>query len=454
MNLIFEQASFWPGILWILSLGLGLPLIIAALVLFIKRKKLKKSTATQTAHVPEEYSGPYKIEFKKQNDKITPEIEIGQIAEAMRKRHVGEVMRLNIRETIKKTIRSGGFPSLIFTPRTEPTDFLVFLDKSSAAGHETQLFEYVVKRLQNEQVNIVAYHYYKEPLLLSNDRLNHSMIPVDKIGRLYPHTALIIFSNTEAFFQSMNRKLKPWVTEKFNVWQRKIIITPIPYNDWDYKESTWLQEGFTVVPADLNAHYLIIGEINDLINREKLHKQTMPHTYSARFIDFDDWDALKKYLVDNPQLLQWVCALGVYPYVDWKVTIAIGKAIESASSKSDALVTYSNLLKISRIKWMQSGILPDESMKTLQHLENKNEVIARNVMVQLLHEVEDDISPTSLVKDEFDLNKTVNRFLLHTQNPVNNNLTDAEKELMKKYVSDQSLDYPLDSYLNLKIQHC
>lgn len=446
-----KKDTNYKAIIPVLLYGFIIPTGAVALLLLSLRRKKKTAHKPKESNVqtPQKYDGPYKLEFKTQNDKIATEKEISQLAEAMRKRHVGEVMSLNIRQTIKNTIRTGGLPSLIFTPRTQPTDFLIFLDKGGSIGHQVQLFEYVLKKLHNEQVNIIPYQFYKEPLLLSNEKLNHSMLPVDKISRLYPDTVLFIFSNTEAFFQSMNRKFKPWVTEKFKVWQHKIIITPVAVNDWDYKETALLSEGFTVVPADLNAHHLIIAEINNLINKEKLKKLLVSPAYSSRFINFDEWNELKEYLGDDQQLVQWVCALAVYPYVDWKVTVAIGKNIEEHSPGKNPLVTYSNLLKISRIKWMQTGVQPDElRVHMLQHLDNRTEVIARETMVRLLKDLEPEINASSLIKDEFDLNKTVNRFLLHTQNPGENTLTEDEKELMKEYVHGQQLDYPLEKYLN------
>ncbi|MBC7826839.1 MAG: N-acetylmuramoyl-L-alanine amidase [Chitinophagaceae bacterium] len=443
-----QENKNWKAILWVLLYALALPAGIASFVLYFKRRKNKEPFKTQPPPT-QDYTGPYTIEFKTQNDKIATEKEISQMAEAMRKRHVGDVMLLNLRRTISNTIRSGGFPSLIFTPRTQPTDFLVLLDKGNSGGHQVQLFEYVLKKLQNEQVNITAYYFYKEPLLLSNEKLNHSMLTVDKVARLYPNTVLFIFSNTDAFFQTMGTKLKPWVNEKFKLWQHKIIVTPVPVNDWDYKETALLNEGFTVVPADLNAHQLIIGEINDLINREKFKKIPLPSAYSSRFVNFDEWSELKEYLGSDEELLQWVCALAVYPYVDWKVTVAIGKAIEENSSQQNHLVTYSNLLKISRIKWMQSGAQPDDlRLQMLQYLNSKTEIIARNTMVQLLEEAGTEITDSSLVKNEYELNKTVNRFLLHTQNPDANDLTDNEREQMKEYVRQEWLDYPLQNYLD------
>ncbi|MBA2563558.1 MAG: hypothetical protein H0V14_11740, partial [Chitinophagaceae bacterium] len=398
--------------------SLVLPASLAAIILYYRRRKQPGQKEKPVIDEPKEYTGPYKIEFKKQEDKITPEKEISQLAEAMRKRHVNDQLVLNVKKTIQKTIRSGGFPLLHFSAKTQPTDFLVFTDKENSEGHQVKLFEYIIKKLQNEQVNITGYSFYKEPLLLSNEKLNHSMLPVEKVARLYPNTILFILSNTSAFFQSLNTKLKPWAIEKFKSWEHKIILTPIPVNDWDYKETALMNAGFTVVPADLNAHSLITNEINNLVNRQKLKNISLPASYSSRFVDFEDWDQLKQYLDHDQRLLQWICTLAIYPHIDWKVTVALGKALEEKSEDKIKLVTYSNLLKFSRIKWMQTGLQSDAlRLKMLQHLNNESEAIARDTMVHLLNEVEAAVSETSLIKDEFEMNKTVNKFLLHTRDP-------------------------------------
>ena len=439
----------WNVIIPAVLFSLMIPGIFAAIILRFNRKKRKpKLTATYQPD-DQEYSGPYKIEFKTQDENIVVEKEISQLADAMRKRHIGEVMFLDVDKTINKTIRSAGFPTLQFTPRTQPTDFLVFLDKGNADSHQVQLFEYFLGRLRNEQVNLTTYHFHKEPLVLSNDKFNHSMLPVEKVSRLYPNTILVIFSNTIPFFESLTTALKPWVTEKFKTWNHKIIITPVPVNDWDYKENALMKAGFTVVPADLNAHQLIDREITDHLNREKFKKFAIPNSYSSRFTNFDDWNELKIYLGNDPLLVQWVCALGVYPYADWKVTVAMGRAIEDANKRKDPLVTFTNLLKLSRIKWMHTGVLPDDlRLQMLQQLNPSNEITARKTIVRLLDEVKDQITPTSLIRDEYQLHHTVNKFLLHSNSPTEHVLTEEEKATMQEYVRNGALDYPLEKYLD------
>ncbi len=427
-----------------------LPLTLAAFILFIKRKKdLKEKSGMQEPAELKEYTGPYKIEFKDQVEKISAEKEISLLAETMRKRHVNDISFLNVPKTILATIRSGGFPFLQFSPKTQPTDFLVFIDKEYAESLQVKLFEYVIKRLETEQVNINSFSFYKEPLLLSNEKMNQSMLPVDKVARLYPNTILFIFSDTREFFETLSTKLKQWVIDKFKSWTHKIILTPVPVNDWDYKENTLVAAGFTLVPADLNAHHLITNEINDLINRQKIQNVVIPSSYSSRFVNFDEWGQLVNYLGNDPELVQWTSALAVYPYIDWKATVAIGKALEEKSNAKIKLVNYTNLLKLSRIKWMQTGLIPDSlRLEMLSHLSNDSEAIARKTMLELFHEVEENITASSMIVDEFELNKTVNKFLLHTRNPAEHLLSAAENERMKSYVENQWLDQPLEKYLD------
>lgn len=439
----------WSKIILMMLGFLVLPVTVAIIILFLRRKKPKGKSTAVVHNEDQHYSGPYTIEFKQQDKNIIAEKEIGQLAEGMRKRHVTDMLNLDLKKTIRQTIAAAGFPTLSFSPRSQPSDFLAFLDKDLPQAHHVKLFEYLVKQMQVEQVNITSYSFFKEPLLLSNDQLNQRLLPVDKVSRLYPNTILFIFSDGKAFFQSAGTNLKNWVAEKYRPWVHKILFTPNPVNDWDYKEKMLMQAGFTVIPADLNAVHLVKEEINKMIDRQKINKVVIPSNYSARFIDFDNLNQVKNYLGNNSLLIKWICATAVYPVVNWKVTVALGKAIEKHSDNKVPIVTYSNLLKLSRIRWMQTGILKDEMrLEMLKELDNETEVIAREKIIELLDEVSDDIPESSLIKDEYNLNHTVNRFLLHTSNPLQYNISEDEKETMNVMVKQQWLDYPLDKYLS------
>ena len=347
---------------------------------------------------------------------------------------------------------------MCFTRKTVTKKFLIFIDKNYGGSLEVNLFEFLIRRLQAEKVDIHPYSFYREPLLLSSEKADQRLVPVDRIAQLYPETTLIIFSDASAFFRSMSTELEPWALNKFRSWENKMIITPIPFKDWDYKQRALRRAKFTIVPADLNAFDILINEINNL-NQQRNITNEITGTYSSRFVKFNEWQELKdylgkdeKYAEEKKMLIQWVASLAVYSHIDWNVTVALGKAIEENDSEKRKLVTYTNLLKLSRIEWLQTGILSDRlRFEMLKQLDEESQRVARVTMVSLFDDV-GNVPEKSLVAEEVKLNKTVNKFLLHTYTPDKYELKkeeiDSVNESMKRYTERKWLGWSLKKHLD------
>lgn len=409
------------------------------------------------------YTGPFTIAFNSQETKIHTEPAILQLAETLRKRHETDVYRLHIGKTIRSTIKKGGFPDFQFTPVTQPVDYLVFIDKEYPSSHIVKLYNYVVSSLAKEQVNLTVYNYHREPLLLSNEKLNHQLIPVDKLSRLYPGTILFLFADAETFFRPHSRQLYDWVKDKFKNWQTKIIFTAISEKDWGEREKVLYDAGFTVVPADINGHNIISSEINNMIDKHKLKKSIQPGAYSYRLVNFNTWGNVEKYIEDacaenkitlgiqtDPYLLkEWLCATAVYPHINWDVSIAIGKAIEDVYAEPGKLVNYSNLLILSRISWLKDGQMPDKlRVEMLQKLSKANEIIARETVSEMLGEISDKIPASSLVFGEYKMQQVTNRFLVNKFRKGDIDFKDPDFTAVKEYLDKDKFDLPTDTYLN------
>ncbi|MBL7740098.1 MAG: hypothetical protein JNK14_12850 [Chitinophagaceae bacterium] len=406
---------------------------------------------------------PYEIKFKPQEDKIARETAVSQLAETLRKRHSSDVFRLSIGKTIRQTIKKGGFPVFEFTPRTQPADFLLFVDTEYPDSHLLKLYRYVISCLKKEQVNLTAYSYYREPLLLSNESLNHLLIPAEKLARLYPGTILFLFTDGTSFFRTIDMRLQEKIVEKFKGWDTKLIFTSVAKKDWGSREMQLYQAGFTVVPADVNAHQLISDEINNMIDRQKLKKTVIPDTYSSRLVNFNEWKEVKQYLHDaciqnntvlagetGYQLLkEWLCATAVYPKVNWEVTIAAGKAIEQTKCSPGQLVNYSNLLVLGRIQWLKDGHLTDTMrIEMLKELDPATEILAREAISHLLEEIKEDIPASSAVYGEYDLQRATNRFLVRSYREGEIGFEDSDYIAVKEYADKGRLDEPAEIYLN------
>jgi hypothetical protein len=223
--------------------------------------------------------------------------------------------------------------------------------------------------------------------------------------------------------------------------------------------------GFTVIPADTNASQVIDDEINNLIDKQKL-KKSIPSTYSTKLINFNDWEEVKNYLRDvskenkkttDPESLylllkEWLASTAVYPYVNWEVTIAIGKAFEEKYNVPGKLLNYTNLLALSRIQWLKDGQMPDNlRIAMLKDLDYKNEINAREALKVLLDELKDDIKPGSAMYEEYRLQTVTNDFLLKKFNKGDIAPGDKDFIAMDKYMQEGELDWHLDVFYNLKM---
>ncbi len=442
----FQTANLF----WILLLMLLLPALITWLVYKFPGKKSvkdtsqKKQVVQETNETPDREEGPFFIEFKNQDHNISPDEQISQLADGLRKRQFSDALALNIKKTITSTINAGGFPTFQFSPRTKPVDFLILIDKEYPDSYTVKLFEYLVDRLKAEQVNITVYDYYKEPLYLNNKRHNHIHIPLDRLAQLYPDTVLIMFTSGHLLLEPLKPQLKSWVKDKLQLWPHQLIITPVPKKDWTYKELLIQQSGIMIVPADIYQNDLLrilLDSIRLQIETTKQSKVEIPSAYTSRFFNFQEFEELRKYL-NNDNLLKWISATAVYPNVDWAVTLAIGKALEEQQpAAKEKLVTYQNLLKISRISWTQDAVIDDTlRLDMLRYIDNNTEAIARRAVLELLNEIAVDYKENSFAKDEYDLYKNSNKIFLHgydSRNPV----TTEEIEAVKNYSEKKYLDW-------------
>ena len=448
-----------------LALWIGLGLIFPALLSYSVFYPLRRRRSLQRG--PERrYTGPHRIDFSGKEEGEGSEPAIARLADTLRKRQETDVCQLDIIRTIRQTIRAGGFPFLVFSPRTEPTDFIFMIESQFPDSHLVHLFGYLAGNLRKQQVNLHVYSYNREPLLLTNLALNQVRLPIAKVASLHPGAILFLCTDGESLLSPRSAGLKSWVEDKFRLWGTKFILSPAPMADWSNKESLLAAAGFAMVPADMNAQYLIAETINRLINRELPASKRPVPSYSVKYLRSNDWLEVRRYLGEgiremstpgvtyaDPGLVsQWLAALSIYPEPHWQLTLAIGKALEEQFSREGKcrpgeLVNFANLLLLSRIEWMQTGQWSESLRVTMmEQLDPGVEDVARRVLLSLLgrFELEYKVTADSLVKGRLDLQKTVNRFLLFRRGEKGFTLTREERGKMKEYLRNQVVDYPTD----------
>jgi hypothetical protein len=389
---------------------LVIPLAVGALIYNFLRNKNKKPTPELPKYQGTE--GPYSIEFKNQDYLINADSELDSFIDKLRKRQLSELLKLNVKKTVKSAITTFGLTELFFNHQTKATDYVVLFDKEHNSSHLTFLFGYLIKKLQAEQINITVYEYYKEPTFVSSSKMNLLQVPIERVAAMHSDSTVLIFGDAKNFVFPIKKTVKPWVA-KLNSWQTKILITPFAKNDWDIKERLVSEGNILIIPSDMNAQ----GNLDKVIFN-KIDKQAdliIPDAYQARFLNLHTIEGLENYLEDK-NLFNWACALAVYPYTDWNLTLAIGHAFEEKLKENDpqfSLVNYSNLLKMGRISWLHDSCWSDGlRVNMLEKLDDGIELLARKTVLNQLEAIKDSIGDNALIKREFDVHNNLNSFLV------------------------------------------
>lgn len=352
-------------------------LIVVFLISFVYILITLKFSTNMGTIVNKKGTGPpYFLPFPDQNHLIELPIELTHISNAMRQRREGNIQRFDIPESISCTIRSGGFPELKFKQSSIPPEYLVLIDKQGFLNQQAKLFEHLVDSLESEDIFVEKFFFHSDPRFCWNKEYLDGF-NLQELHNKFPKHHLLIFSDGAFIVDSYEAQLKSWAKSSFENWSEIALLTPVAFKDWGYKEQLLNAELFVVLPADISGQLALIEFISnpEKLDFKELRKQFFDKNQISCQIDFENISDLRRYL-DNDSLFYWVCALAIYPKPYWEITLVIGKKLEEYF-KNVKLLNYDNLIKLTRIKWLQKGDkLLEISGKLLNKLqEEKPEII-------------------------------------------------------------------------------
>jgi hypothetical protein len=97
-------------------------------------------------------------------------------------------------------------------------------------------------------------------------------------------------------------------------WEDRLLLTPIPETDW----------------TNFDEHLI-----------EKFETLSEPAAHSTGYYPPENMGLLREYL-GSEDLFQWVCALAIYPSIQWEVLIALGSAVLKERRAGHLAYVYSS----------------------------------------------------------------------------------------------------------------
>lgn len=423
-------------------LGL-IALLILISILFVLRNRNKAMAAEQPDESYHGTEGEYELQFNSREKSISTGKDIRRVARELRKQIETNISVLDLKQTVYRTIKKNGMLTLSSKNKQRQQSFLFLINSEYINSQQLQLFSFLAKYLVDQKVVLDFYFYYQNPGQFYT-AAQSSPYTLQQIEDNHHNSQLIVFSKGYEFLNPAGNGINSRYNDIFSQSDTRVLVTPYSQDDWSYREMA-LHSFFSIVPADMEGLLSLVQLLNNDISISQING--LAGQYSTKYVDFNDINALKKYL--NPDknddtFFQWVCALACFPRLDWNVTLAIGAHISPQN------LNYTSLLRLVRIDWMHKGAIGSAMrFSLLKALTPDNEITVRKLLLELIEEDLTDDKRFSY--EEKRVIQISNNFMLYAIGEKKDEAAKRDHDIfVKRYKDESILDVSLIKYLEKK----
>ena len=299
------------------------------------------------------------------------------ILKRLKQRADSDIYTFDVNQSIVSTIENAGFSTLKYRPITKPTEYLFLVDVPEIDNHYSRFINDIAYMLKNDGIYIKTFFYNYDPRKCYS-KIGEQPISIFDIKSNYSNYRLILVGDCQSLINMSNNQIDQW-TELFQSWKYRAILTYRHPSDWSELEII-LSEMFFILPASIEsfwhlADYFESSFYFQSINKDISNKMLSPHYFEQMPADVE---SLKNYFYDDAESFQWLCSCAVYPHIHWSLTLFL-------SSFQNMQLTEDKLLKLIRLPWFRSGIMPDElRIQLIGELQQQTLMSIRYAFLQIL----------------------------------------------------------------------
>lgn len=403
-----ETRTRWTLLARLLPLVLALMGLLGWMAYGIWRRRLPETPQFLSAFADGD-GPPVHLDFPDTTDLPRADEPFEALAGRMRQRNEGEAERLDLMATLRATVAAAGFPDFRYTRPSRATEYLALVQSGGDEDQQGRLFRRFLERLQQEQVVLDIWYF--------TDDLRHCHRPGGESASLarlldaYAGARLLVYGEAKALLAPFTHQLLPGIARTLGGWEQKAWFTPLPPADWSRPERI-AAELFLLLPADLSGQLESqeAWQVRHNFDFHALQRHFMRQGRYEASTDYDFTQAADLEAWLGPERFQWLCATALYPRPVWEITLALGRAL------SPGQVTFDDLLRLTRIPWLQSGDLSETLRAELvARLTPENETTARQVLKSLLEQANP--PENSFAAQEKAIQLAVQQALLHPDDP-------------------------------------
>ncbi len=421
---LYRRYADWVKMLLMLLSGLG----IWALLQWLEKRRhlIALSTATERSQPPYLWKLPVDVPADIQAGEKAP-----LLLNLLRRRIRGEASSLDIPASIRATIAQTGRAQFRYKSSTAPPDYLLLIDRQSPNDHRALLFDWLCRRFKAQEAPLARFFYHGDARLCF-DETHTDGIALRELQHRFGNARLLLLGHGHQMLSPITGQTEPW-TQLLAEWRRRVLMTPVPLRAWGRKEAH-LSQVFTLLPASIQGWSMAIEALEPMPVDELIRRMDDAPTDPIRLENGDLIGSLQKHFA--PALMDWIAACAVYPLLQWELTLYWGATL---SPPGQNLLTFDNLLQLTRLPWFVAGRIPEAAREELvSYLNHRGlEQTVRQHLQQLLEKA---LPPdtASVAFDEFRMNALVNTLAL-TQDRK------QKQQLEAELTSLQAAGYTLDT---------
>ncbi|MCH2050798.1 MAG: hypothetical protein MK289_20665, partial [Trichodesmium sp. ALOHA_ZT_67] len=137
------------------------------------------------------------------NEELFPRVLFLRIAQGLRRRIRVPSNELDIDKTVEKTVRGGVWFAPVYRYYKVLPEYLVLIDRANYSDHQARFVKEMIAQLTHNEVLIVGYYFDGDPRVCFPVTGKGPPCKLGKIALKYSQHRLLVFSDTEGFFNSL-----------------------------------------------------------------------------------------------------------------------------------------------------------------------------------------------------------------------------------------------------------
>lgn len=318
------------------------------------------------------------------------------VASSLRQQVQGQRVSLDVKASIRASIRQGGgawlprFVSSRLTP-----EYLALIDRTGPRDIQARFHEAMVASLEAQGVAVQVFYYHGNPDAgcwrlgwpdANGQRQPHHATTFAALVGRYAHHRLLVFGDTRAVVNHDNGQPLPWATLA-RQFEQRAWFTPLPIASWGTVENwvsgpegadflllpmeeaalvtlaAWFSSGRAFLWPDPSGPSRYPPSLTGLAQEQVWLLRAQPPTGSEVQTLLCE---LRLYL--GKDRMAWLAACAIFPALSWPLTVALGRQVLQHQASSAAGTTPHDDIEgrlalglgvLAALPWFRQGRLPD-----------------------------------------------------------------------------------------------